>query len=78
MVARRIKTAITNYKFKLGDAKQTSVTVSIGICTLSQAPCFDRDNLYNYADQALYHSKNNGRNSISIFDPGLRSVAKVS
>ncbi|TWH46672.1 diguanylate cyclase (GGDEF)-like protein [Sporomusa sp. KB1] len=78
LVARRIKAAIANHNFELADEQRISITVSIGICTLSQTPCFNRDNLYNYADQALYHSKNNGRNSISIFDPTIRSVTKVS
>ena len=78
VVARRIKTAISRHKFELGDEQQISITVSIGVCTLAQTPCCDRDNLYNYADQALYHSKNNGRNSISIFDPAIQSVVKVS
>ena len=77
VVARRIKTAIARHKFELGDEQQISITVSIGVCTLAQTPCCVRDNLYNYADQALYHSKNNGRNSISIFDPAIRSVVKV-
>lgn len=78
VVARRIKTAVSSRIFELGDEQRISITVSIGICTLSQTPCFARNNLYNYADQALYHSKNNGRNSISVFDSTIRSVVKVS
>lgn len=77
VVAQRIKQAISSHKFELDD-RRISITVSIGIYTLSQTPCLDRDNLYNYADQALYYSKNNGRNSISVFDPTIRSVVKVS
>ena len=78
VVAHRIKTAVSSRIFELGDEQRISITVSIGICTLSKTPCFARNNLYNYADQALYHSKNNGRNSISVFDPIIRSVVKVS
>ena len=78
VVARRIQTAIASRNFEMEGNQSISVTVSIGMCTLAQTPCLDRENLYNYADQALYHSKKNGRNSISIFDPVIRSIEKVS
>lgn len=78
LVARRIQTAIAAHTFALGGKPPFSITVSIGICTLAQTPCFERDNLYNYADQALYYSKNNGRNAISVFDPVVHSIVKVS
>lgn len=78
LVARRIKTAIASCRFVVQGNRQISVTISIGVCTLAHTPCFDRDKLYTYADQALYYSKNNGRNSISVFDPGIRSAVKVS
>ncbi|MBC8015808.1 MAG: GGDEF domain-containing protein [Sporomusaceae bacterium] len=77
-VANRIQTGIGKHKFLLGE-DQVSVTASIGICTLSQALCcFDREKIVNYADQALYHSKHNGRNSISVYDPDTHLITKVA
>jgi len=78
MIARRIQTAIACRNFDLGGKQPVAVTLSIGLCTLSQTPCLDREKLYNYADQALYYSKKNGRNSISIFDPAIQTIEKVS
>ncbi len=38
------------------------ITVSIGIATVTPTQEYDLDKLYNFADQALYCAKNNGRN----------------
>lgn len=77
-VANRIQTGIRKHKFLLGE-DQVSVTASIGICTLSQSLCcFDRKKIYNYADQALYYSKHNGRNSVSVYDPATHLITKVA
>lgn len=77
-VAKRIQTGIGKHKFLLAGT-QVSVTASIGICTLPQSLCcFDRGKIYNYADQALYYSKHNGRNSVSVYDPNTLSSAKIA
>jgi diguanylate cyclase (GGDEF)-like protein len=78
MIAYRIEKCLANHEFILDTNKPISVTVSMGICTLSQFPCLDKEKLYNYADQALYHSKHIGRNSISVYDPNTCSVGKVA
>jgi diguanylate cyclase (GGDEF)-like protein len=78
VVARKIKRAVETHTFMLED-KQVSVTISVGICTLAQPPCsVDVGKLYSFADQALYHSKNSGRNSISIYDPESSTIAKIA
>ncbi|CUH94636.1 hypothetical protein P22_0702 [Propionispora sp. 2/2-37] len=76
-VARRIQTTLAGYTFSVEKEKTVTVTVSIGICTLTSHPCWDRDKLYSYADQALYYSKNNGRNSISIYNPELEAFIGI-
>ncbi len=38
------------------------ITASIGIATVAPSKEYDLDKLYNFADQALYCAKNNGRN----------------
>ncbi len=43
-----------------------SITASIGIARLHEKHNNDFDNLYKAADNAVYQSKNNGRNQVSI------------
>lgn len=76
-VARRIRTAVAGRLFDLPDGQQISVTVSIGICTFSQFACLEREKLYVFADQALYHAKRSGRNGISVYDPEACSINSV-
>lgn len=76
--ACRIQAAIASHDFILEEKHQVSVTVSIGICTLSKLPRTGKDKLYSYADQALYHLKRSGRNRISVFDPDTRLISKLA
>jgi diguanylate cyclase (GGDEF)-like protein len=78
-IASRIKNLIAGHDFILDGNQQISVTVSIGICTLFQRPCcFDKEKLYNFADQALYYSKHIGRNSVSIYNPDTDLISKFA
>jgi diguanylate cyclase (GGDEF)-like protein len=78
-IARRIHRIIADQEFILAENQRISVTVSIGICTLSQILCsLDKEKLYNHADQALYYSKHIGRNSVSVYDPDTQLINKVA
>ena len=78
-IARRIHRTIADYEFILTENQRISVTVSIGVCTLSQILCnLDKEKLYNYADQALYYSKQIGRNSVSVYDPDSHLINKIA
>lgn len=78
-IARRIHRTIADHEFILAENQRISVTVSIGICTLSQILCsLDKEKLYNYADQALYYSKHIGRNSVSVYDPDTQLINKIA
>ena len=45
------------------------VTVSIGVATVTKDNVdTDGENIFKYADVALYHSKDNGRNSVTHYD----------
>jgi diguanylate cyclase (GGDEF)-like protein len=78
VVAHRVQDSLADCDFMLDKTKRVYLTVSIGVCTLTQLPCFDREKLYGYADQALYHSKRNGRNCISVYDPLTHLIDKVA
>ncbi len=52
------------------DGQQIKVTISSGGTTFSAKNLqIDKEQLIGTADQALYHSKNNGRNQATIIDP---------
>ncbi|MEB3212911.1 MAG: PleD family two-component system response regulator [Leptolyngbyaceae bacterium] len=46
------------------------VTISQGIASLIATPDLHPSDLLNFADQALYHAKRSGRNSIAIYRKG--------
>lgn len=46
----------------------TDLTVSIGVCTQKTDKTTKIEELYNSADIALYKSKENGRNQVTLFD----------
>lgn len=63
-VAETIRKRVTDEPFRIGDAKTTSVTVSIGIATYNGHP--DYQIAIKNADEALYEAKNTGRNRCVI------------
>ncbi|MES0362697.1 MAG: diguanylate cyclase [Desulfobacteria bacterium] len=44
------------------------VTISIGVATFPHERVHDAKELVDYADQALYKAKDNGRNRVEVFD----------
>ena len=67
-IAENLRRLIENATMHYGN-KEIKITISIGIATVtSRSSDRDRDNLYRYADIALYHSKDSGRNRITHFD----------
>ncbi len=65
--AEKVRAAVEDRKFvsrKTG-INYGPITVSLGVCMASEAT--DSSDLYRKADQALYASKNNGRNRVTTF-----------
>jgi diguanylate cyclase (GGDEF)-like protein/PAS domain S-box-containing protein len=60
-VAERLRKAIAAAKVPLDEGLPLSITVSIGVTTLT-GPDVNIDTLLNQADEALYLAKNQGRN----------------
>ena len=61
-MAERIRKAVEEMKLP-----QLSVTASLGVSSLSQAPACPQDML-DQADKSLYFAKRNGRNQVARFD----------
>ncbi len=65
-IAQRLLENISNYTFETSEKHVVKVTVSIGIASTS-VTANECNILYTQADKALYHAKNNGKNSISQY-----------
>lgn len=63
-VSERIRATIESTAFQF-DGKRIPVTVSVGVATRKPAE-EDWDTFFKRADTALYHSKQNGRNRVTI------------
>ncbi|MFW5782306.1 MAG: diguanylate cyclase [Candidatus Muiribacteriaceae bacterium] len=63
--AERIRSNIENYDFYVDD-KVVPITVSLGVSTFPDNAS-EKDQLIECADNALYYSKETGRNKVSVF-----------
>lgn len=68
-VAARIHSALASIEHDGGEGKVFHVTASLGVATRNEGDP-GPDTLMAHADQAMYHSKNTGRNRISIYQQG--------
>lgn len=62
-VAHRIRSAVQSDAFEVGDGNTLTITISVGVT--EYAPPEDIANFIQRADQAMYISKDNGRNRVS-------------
>lgn len=67
--ADRIRRIVAELRLEHEDSV-ICISVSGGLASLPDVEAKDPRELIEIADLALYHSKNNGRNRISFFDPG--------
>ncbi|MGL1893207.1 MAG: GGDEF domain-containing protein [Spirochaetaceae bacterium] len=70
MIANRIRSAIELLTIKYQD-KELKVTVSIGVSVYNWVENLTSNDILNRADEALYLSKENGRNKATIYRSGL-------
>jgi diguanylate cyclase len=68
LIAEKIRSQIEAAEFKTEDQKLT-VTISIGLATCTPTHDISEDQLLSYADKALYQSKQNGRNRVTVYTP---------
>lgn len=76
-VARKIQQAIAGAAFSSTDHQPIKITVSIGMCSLARPPFPTLDSFYHFADQALYQSKDSGRDAICVYDPQAAAVSRL-
>jgi diguanylate cyclase (GGDEF)-like protein len=62
-VAERVRSTVETHPFVF-EAKKIKVTISIGVASIIQNDNWEK--IYNRADQALYQSKQSGRNKVTV------------
>lgn len=65
--SNRLRDLISQTPLELSTSQKTNVTVSIGIASYP-SDASDIEDLYEAADQALYYSKQNGRNLVTTYE----------
>ena len=68
-IAQRIRSSIEEEKFTTPEGKTFNTNISIGIAESYNDSTLET--LIKKADQALYRSKNLGRNTVSFYDDGI-------
>ncbi|MBU0571388.1 MAG: GGDEF domain-containing protein [Candidatus Omnitrophica bacterium] len=74
-IAKRIKKLIGLTQVRL-HSTEANVTISMGISTFTGKDDYKPEYLISEADLALYESKNNGRNRITVFDPATKQFTE--
>lgn len=64
--AERLRTAVETMKVRNNDGIDEGVTISLGVASLSHGAGNDHELLKN-ADAALYKSKHNGKNMVTVY-----------
>lgn len=67
-IAARIKNEVSSTPLKVGRTEK-HITLSMGVASYAGAENYKPEYLISEADRALYESKNNGRNLITLFNP---------
>lgn len=65
-IAERLRKVVANNAFEFDDI-ELSITISLGISHWNKTGFLDLDSLMHQADQALYQSKEAGRNRVSLW-----------
>lgn len=76
--AKRIKSKIQDMRIDVGENRSVGVTISMGISFYSGGPGYKPEYLISEADLALYESKNNGRNLITVFNPDTKEFIRYA
>jgi two-component system, cell cycle response regulator len=69
VVGERLRKAVESHRFDY-NGTHIPVTISVGVAVLPNPAVKDANDIVLYADQALYKSKNAGRNRVTVHKPG--------
>lgn len=75
-IAMRIKRGFTRKNLAIGDIDKLKVTASFGIAEFIKDQTKTDYELVHFADQALYYSKKNGRNKVTIYEDIIEELSK--
>jgi diguanylate cyclase (GGDEF)-like protein len=67
VVGERLRKAVEGHRFEF-EGKVIPVTISVGIAVLPNPAVKDASDIVGFADQALYKSKNAGRNRVTVYE----------
>lgn len=67
-ICNNLRLQFSKYAFAINDQK-VCVTISLGISSLNHS--YDFNDIVNYADQALYKAKQNGKNQVVVYTEHL-------
>ncbi|MGL1893611.1 MAG: diguanylate cyclase [Spirochaetaceae bacterium] len=70
MTAERLRKIVSETPLTKFKSKEISITISLGIALWKQSNSLDFNELLEQADNALYQSKEGGRNQVTIFSEG--------
>jgi diguanylate cyclase (GGDEF)-like protein len=71
MVAERLRTSVAKMHVPWEEVTLPQVTISLGIYAFDQNSDLETIEILRRADEALYVSKNRGRNCSTVWEPGL-------
>jgi diguanylate cyclase (GGDEF)-like protein len=68
VVGERLRKSVEGHRF-VYEGTLIPVTISVGIAVLPNPAVKDANDIVGFADQALYKSKNGGRNRVTVYKP---------
>ena len=68
ILAERIRDQVSQQTFNHKTYSMSDITISLGVAAWHETDSKEAEQLLKRADQALYHSKENGRNRVTCFN----------
>lgn len=75
-IAKRIKNNVQDTLITIDIERQVGVTLSMGLAIFDGSLGYTAEKLISEADLALYESKSNGRNRITVFQPDTKEFVE--
>ena len=76
LLAERLRQEIEQSTVMMKDKQEIHITISIGVCECTdEISCVE--DLIRYADQAMYHVKENGRNGVYLYNGLIKKQSYI-